>query len=485
MNMPLLFLDPYVPSTEKPWNAHRVRHLYNRLGFGASLAEVEDGLTMNPGELIDQLIDGVLALPDPDPPSWADWVWDDYNGDFDLYFTHKTELRRRWIAEMINEGFRSKLALFWHNHFVAEELVYDCNNYMWSYFDLLHRRALGNFRLFVEEMGTNPAMLVYLNGNLNVAGAPNENYARELMELFTMGENNGYTQQDVVEVARALTGWQVNMYECTQPYFDFNLHDNQPKTIFGQTGNWNFGMVHELIFTERQDEVANYICSKIYRAFVSEELDPEVIQSLADTFKQNDWELAPVFRQLFKSDHFFSERVINARVKDPVSTFVSLLRSAGLNYPDQIELDWLGDIDYLSMELGQDLFNPIDVAGWPGQRAWLNETTLTLRWGFSGSLLYFRMVNNDNTRIALQELAININPPNEKDPEVVTANLIDHFLNTSLTDNNFQTAVQYFKAEVPENYFEDGTWSLYYDEVPDQMISLLYYLTRLPEWQLS
>ena len=240
--LPVNTIDPYIPSTEKPWNAQRVQHLYSRLGHGASYADIQAGLAMSPTDLVDSLIDGVLALPDPTPPEWAFWTSTDYENQAneDLVFIHKEEFSGRFVRRNDFGRYRRcarEVGDVWHNHFVTEEEVYYCNSFMWAYYDLLHKRVLGNFRTFVEEMGINPAMLVYLNGNLNVADEPNENYARELMELFTMGENNGYTQTDVVEVSRALTGYQVYMYECDpNVFFVPNDFDNGQKTIFGANG---------------------------------------------------------------------------------------------------------------------------------------------------------------------------------------------------------------------------------------------------------
>jgi len=278
-------IAPFVPSASKPWNAQRIQHLYSRLGYGASLENIQTGLNSSPEELVDNIIDSILSMPAPEAPEWANWTYEDYNEDQDLYFEHQAEIAMRWVREigLPAQHFRSKLALFWHNHFVAEQEVYDCTSYMWAYYNLLHTSVLGNFRTFVEDMGKNPAMLNYLNGDVNFVGEPNENYARELMELFTMGANNGYTQDDIEAVARALTGWTQEMYNCDQPYFDPNLHDNGQKTIFGQTGNWNYDDVHELIFTLRKNEVAHYICEKIYKHFVYEKTDTDIVNAMAQT----------------------------------------------------------------------------------------------------------------------------------------------------------------------------------------------------------
>ena len=474
-------LNPYIPSAEQPWNAQRIAHLYRRTGAGASYADMQNALALSPSQLVDQLIDEALALAPPTPPFWANYTAADYDGDFELMEVHRQEVRHRWITDMATEGLRSKMAFFWHNHFVTELQVYGCNNYLWTYYTLLHNFALGNFRTFVEEVGKTPAMLVYLNGNENIADEPNENYARELMELFTMGEGNGYTQDDIVEVARALTGWACNMYQCLPVYFDNNRYDNGSKTIFGQTGNWNYDDVHELIFTLRQDQVAQYICEKIYRHFVSQDVDQAVVSELAETFKSNNWELAPVLRQLFKSEHFFDSNTIATTIKSPVEMFLTLMKPIGLEYPADFDEETTNYLTYVCMELGQLILDPVDVAGWPGHRTWLNENTLAFRWGFSGLLLFEYF--NDTGRDKLLSLAINLTDTSN-DPGVIVDAISQHFLGKPLSPEHREVAILSFKGDIPENYFEDGSWNLYWDEAPFQLLNLVYYLSRLPEFQL-
>ncbi len=480
-------LDPYIPSPDKPWTAARVQHLYQRMGFGADLATINAGLTMTPEALVNQIMDDMEALPAPDAPYWANWSYAQYPNDGGvLYNQVKNEFFGRWVSEMLTEGFRSKLALFWHNHFVTEELVYNCNSFMWSYYSLLHEYALGNFKTFVQQMGRNAAMLVYLNGNQNVAAQPNENYARELMELFTMGEGNGYTQNDVVAVARALTGWQVNMYTCVnQVTFNPGLFDNGAKTIFGETGNFNYTSVHNLIFSLRANEVAHYICSKIYKFFVYETPDEAIIQGLADTFKQNDWEIAPVLQQLFQSEHFFEDRFINARIRSPFENLTAPFKLVGAEYDvDYGGPDLAGGLVYAASDLGQTIFNPINVAGWPEYHSWLSENSLTRRWSYGSQILFNIFAASENILEKLRQQAMDLTSPQENDPQVITEALVNFYLNTELDPQLLDTAVLYFKADVPENYFDDGSWNLYYDEVPEQILSLLSYLVRLPEWQL-
>jgi len=477
-------LAPYVPSAAKPWNARRVAHLYRRLGFGASLQQIEAGLQMSPSDLIDQLLDTAADLGIPDPPYWGGWTQNEYdtNLDPDLVFIHRDELRRRWMGEMLDEGIRAKMAMFWHNHFVTEHNVVGCNAYLWEYFSQIHEYAYGNFRIFAREMGKTGAMLTYLNGNLNVAGNPNENYARELMELFTMGESNGYTQQDIVEMARALTGWQSMQYLCTPPFFDPNRHDNNSKTIFGQSSNYTYTTAHNLIFSARAPQVSHYITGKLYKYFVYQKLDNQVVAGLAQTFVDNNWELLPVLKQLIKSEHFFEENTMGAQLKSPLESMLCLLKNAGAN-SIQVPTNYWNAIFYWSYQLGQEIFNPPNVAGWKGHHSWINESTLTGRWNYSAAIAYL-LTQNDELKENLRELAITLTN-DSNDPTVITVALVDFFTGQKLDPINLQAAVINFKANIPENYFEDGSWNLYWDEAPLQIVNMLYYLVKLPEFQLT
>ena len=476
-------LDPYTPSASKPWNARRVAHLYRRLGFGATYAQIQQGLQMAPGALVDQLLDTAAALPSPAPPVWANYTSDDYGGSAALMEQHRRELRHRWLADMLNEGVRAKMALFWHNHFVTQLLLVGCNSYTWSYFALLHDYAFGNFRQFTVDMGKNPAMLVYLNGNVNVVGEPNENYARELMELFTMGEGKGYTQLDVVEMSRALTGWKANFNGCLPASFKVSDFDDAPKTIFGKTGNFNFDEAHNLIFSERPEQVSKFIAGKIYKHFLYYEPNQEVVDILAATFRDNDWEILPMLKQLFKSEHFFEEAFINARIKSPLDTLLPILKWADAKSPDNFNPDSLGEIAFYSRHLGQELLEPPNVAGWPEHRSWLNESDLTTRWNFAAITASIMASNSqlpDNLRTMAKEMTNDSN-----NPELITAALIEFFTGQTLDPIQMNAAVGYFKAGVPENYFADGSWNLNWDTAPAQIVNLIKYLVKLPEFQLN
>lgn len=477
-------LQPYVPSPEKPWNKKRVMHLLRRLGMGGSPLQIQQALSADPTVYIENTLNGIKNRTLPTPPVWANYTADDYEnaGDDNLASTHRTELFDSIFTDMISDGLRTKLFLFWHNHFVTEHIVYDCNKYLWNYYNLLNKHCLGNFKTFVMEMGKAPAMLVYLNGNLNEVGRPNENYGRELMELFTMGENNGYTQFDVVEVARALTGWRCSQYSCNDVTFNNNRFDKNNKTIFGKTGNWNYDDVHNLIFTERKNQVAFYICSKLYAHFVYHNYDEEFVVELANLFIASNWELLPVFKAIFKSDHFFNEEFIGANIKSPMDCFMELARASGISATNL--KDRFNTFRYGSANLGMEIFNPINVAGWPGYHEWVNENTLTQRWNYCKDII--STFTNTTNRETLRSLALGFCLPEEiNNPDIVTRKITEHFVGRNISDEQHETAVLYFKGDIPENYFEDGTWNLHWNEAPFQLGNLIVYLTRLPEFQLS
>ena len=231
-------IDVYVPSIEKPWDNNRVLHLYRRLGFGASPEMVEEALNQQPADLIDSLIDEAISLPLSPEPEWADWNENDYDDFFPQRQEQYVNWMHQWMEDMVTNGLRDKLALFWHNHYVTKFDSYLCPSYMYKYHKVLQENALGNFKAFTKAIGQTPAMRHFLNGVQNTNISPNENYARELYELFTLGQDNGYTQQDITETARALTGWVGGFIFCGPVGFLPEYFDDGEKTIFGQIGNW-------------------------------------------------------------------------------------------------------------------------------------------------------------------------------------------------------------------------------------------------------
>jgi hypothetical protein len=264
----------------------------------------------------------------------------------------------------------------------------------------------------VREIGLTPAMLVYLNGNFNVKTAPNENFARELLELFTMspkdraGDDN-YTQADIEEIARALTGWIVDYYTNTSQFVPGRF-DESEKTFFGRTGAFGYDDVIDIVFEERGAQAAYFICSELYREFVYDAPAPDLVQEMADLFVANDFELAPVIGALLKSAHFFDEQVIGARIKSPVELITGALLDVGFEpVPEAFGL-FIRGADVLE----QILLNPPNVAGWPGHRFWVSTSTLPFRWIVTDYLLYS---GDDNQPLDLIPFARSVPASGEPD----------------------------------------------------------------------
>ncbi len=470
-------LAPYSPNAENPWNQERARHLYMRMSFGADYDTIQQALANQPNTLVSSIIEQGRNAPKAAAPPWANWAISQYS-DF------QTQLQEQvlswalvWMNDMLTNSFRAKLTLFWHNHFVTKLEAYACPSYMYRYYSLLEDNVFGNFKTFAKEIGKTPAMLLFLNGVQNTRFDPNENYARELFELFTLGRDNGYTQQDIAGASRALTGWNGFTELCAPIGYVPLLHDPGAKTIFGKTGNYNYDGLHDLLFEERSTEIARYICGKLYEWFVSPERDEEFINELAEELIANDFELLPVYRILFASERFFDEKVIGTMIKSPLDYFLSFLKLTKLPYNQDV----LTLILLQAAENGQFIFDPPDVKGWPGNRSWVDTSRLTQRWlGLEFYLYSVFQTQPDLYTNFIKELTSAYN-----DPEEITADLVTHMTSKGFDDSRqLNNAVTAFKWEVPQNYFDDGSWNLDWITVPPQVALLLQYVTRTPEYQL-
>ena len=292
-------LNVYVPDQDNPWNISKVLFVFRRLGFSIKFKEVKNYLDSNPNDLIDELLDQALNMPVSPDPGWANFNNADFSSSGKNRGAFFRDHQKIVFEDFLSNGLRERLTLFWSNHFVTEYYMYNHPAYTFRYYNNLQKNALGNFKEFVRNIGLDDAMLMYLNGYENKNNAPNENYARELYELFTLGEGNGYSQDDITETARALTGY--NSRTNGGPIsFNPNRFDDGEKTIFGKTGNWNYDDVIEILFDEKSDLIANFICSKIYKHFVSPVVNENIISELSSDFIQNNFELLPIFKKLFK-----------------------------------------------------------------------------------------------------------------------------------------------------------------------------------------
>ncbi len=471
-------LAPYVPSVAKPWNLARVRHLYRRIGYGSSPDQLEVALELNPSQLVNQLLDTALAQPLPEPPIWANWDHNTFvaNGIEDTFPVY-VEWMMAYMQRAMEQGPREKLALFWHNHFVTRYESYSCPSLMYQYQRLLEQHAFGDFKTLVTEIGRTPAMLFFLNGFENTRFSPNENYARELFELFTLGEGNGYTQQDIVEASKALTGYNGWTTYCGPVQFVSWGYDDGPKTIFGRTGNFGYPALIAILFEERASQIANFICRKLYRFYVNPEVDETIVAGLAETFLANNFTIEPVLRQLFNSEHFFDEKNFAVLVKSPLDMFYSFQREGGFGDFEN-RLVWMF---WASSQLGMQLMEPPDVAGWVGDRSWIDSSRLTGRWEVASGFLW-NWYNTDEQHLV--DLARRLTN-NSNSPEVIAQAMVDHFVAGGLIGANaYETATDVLKWDIPQNYYDTGAWNLDWESARYQLLLLLFHLVRQPEFQL-
>lgn len=276
-------------------------------------------------------------------------------------------LNLAWLNEMVHTDaqLREKLSLFWHGHFASRNLNI---LYQQQLLDVIRRNALGNFGTMLKEVSRSAAMINFLNNNQNRKDHPNENFAREVMELFTMGRGN-YSENDVKEAARAFTGWTANLKG--EFVLRKQFHDYGQKTVLGKSGNFDGDEVLDILLNQKQ--TARYITTKLYRYFVNENVDADKIEWLSGRFYQSGYDIAALMQDMFTSDWFFSEKNIGVRIKSPVELLVGIRRIV----PMQLENE---DVQLLVQRLlGQVLFYPPNVAGWPGGKNWIDSSSLMFR----------------------------------------------------------------------------------------------------------
>lgn len=276
-------------------------------------------------------------------------------------------LNLTWIGEMVNSDaqLREKMSLFWHGHFASRNINI---LYQQQLLDVIRRNALGNFGDLLRGVSKSAAMINFLNNNQNRKGHPNENFAREVMELFTMGRGN-YTENDIKEAARAFTGWGANI--PGEFVFRRNQHDEGKKTLLGQTGNLDGDDVLNILLDNKQTAI--HISRKIYRYFVNENVDETKVQWLAGRFHQSNFDIKSLMNDIFTSEWFYEAKNIGCRIKSPVELIVGIQRTLPMVI-DNAEVLLL-----LQRLLGQILFYPPNVAGWPGGKNWIDSSSLMIR----------------------------------------------------------------------------------------------------------
>jgi uncharacterized protein (DUF1800 family) len=369
-------LDPrwawerYIPGPKEPWDIRKVGHLYRRAGFGATQPELDAGLKAGPDKTIDLLLRGgagedkFTQLMEP----LARSVTQANSG---------AQARAWWLYRMLYtpHPLREKLTLFWHNHFATSNRKVANAGYMLGQHALMYRHALGSFRSLLQEMSLDPAMMVWLDTIQSKKGKPNENYARELMELFSLGIGN-YTEQDIRQAARAFTGYTI---EGGKAAFQAGQHDTGTKTVLSKTGPFKGADIVAICLD--QEVCPYFIAGKLFRFFVSETLTPSraLLQPLASQFRKSDFSFGQMVETVLRSNLFFAQAAYRSRIKAPVDFALGIVRAL----EGRIGTSALG----VALEdLGQNVFHPPTVKGWDGGAAWLNGQTLLYRQNLSLAL---------------------------------------------------------------------------------------------------
>ena len=395
-------LEPY----SGPWSGRHAAHLLRRAGFGAS----SDEAARLAGMPMHQAVDSIVHFPStgalPAPPPLYDArqaIIQNFPGAIRAFMgddtarrefakelrKHEREsviaLQRWWLERMLTTPapLQEKMTLYFHGHFttatiqkgVTPQMTYNQNQ-------LFRDNALGNLRELTWKASTDPAMLIYLDNARSDPQHPNENYARELMELFTLGVDH-YTENDIRESARAWTGWIVPR-RTQQAMFVASRHDNGSKTFLGQTGNFNGRDIVDIIY--RQPACAEFWANSLLNFFVYNSPEPPLVDAVAALIRKNDYNLLPVMSTLLRSNLFYSDRAYRALVKSPVEFVVGTYKALGLQQIDESAQRAL-------VQMGQILFYPPNVAGWPGGANWLTSQTVIARENFVAGLMNSPMMD--------------------------------------------------------------------------------------------
>ncbi len=355
--------------TDGQWSRSAATHLLWRTGFGASADEIQQATQ----DGLDKTLDRLLAPPvETVEFGKADALL--RQAAFDS--GNIADLKTWWLHRMTasSNSLVEKLTLLWHNHFATSNAKVDSVPLMAAQNDLLRRESLGSFRRVLHDMAKDVAMLVWLDSNSNRKRHPNENFAREVMELFSLGVGN-YSEHDIQEAARAFTGWHVRNGEF---WFNAIQHDTGEKIVFTKRGNFDGGEVVELCL--EHPACPRFLAFKLLRQFVEPSPSKEHIDALAARIRQHNFEWRPILRELFASRLFFSEQARQSIIKSPVELLLGAVRQMKAK-PN------LQSLVRLSAELGQDIFEPPTVKGWDGGRLWISSTTLIQRSNFATTLL--------------------------------------------------------------------------------------------------
>ncbi|TDH21388.1 DUF1800 domain-containing protein [Segetibacter sp. 3557_3] len=528
-------LNPYTGT----WTTNERIHLLKRLSFGAVKEDVDYFNTLTYSQAVDEMLNTTntsIGLPlktyTPDPvttlPTDPDWgvavgqTWVNIPTNSGSVNSNRTaSLKHWWLNLQINQprSIEEKMLLFLSSHVTVEFDTVANGMILYKYLNTLRTNALGNYKQLIKAITLDPAMLIYLNGRFNTKTAPDENYGRELQELFTIGRGpgSGYTEADVKAASRVLTGYTVNTTTATSA-FDPARHDTTNKQfsafygnkiITGQSGVNGQNELDELLnMIFATNEVALYICRRLYRFFVYGNIDStienNVIVPLAAVFRNNNYELKPVLSALFKSEHFFDVLTQGAMIKSPADFIVGMVREMKIKLPPAansvIQYRMLGYLGTTTMAaMNQSLGDPPNVSGWQAyyqeplyDKSWLDTDSYTKRRTFITTIL--NGYTNSNQRLQIDPISIAKRMSKPSDPNVLIQDFVTYFLRMPLSDTakaqikkdtllTGQTTDSYWTTAW-DNYMASPNSQANINEVTTRLKSLCNYFLFLEEYHL-
>lgn len=540
---------PYLDQYTQPLTAKTAAHLLRRAAFGPTQTEITNFTGLTAAVAVQQLIDGINYSPPPpidldstQPTAGQTYLDKPFNGDRSFDFGHY--LRYWWLGLMTSQtappNLLDKLTLFWQNHFVTTREVVDDYRFLNQYLLLLRNGALGNFRTLVTQVSKNPAMLRYLNGNENEVGKPNENYARELQELFTVGAfdfagNRNYTEDDVKAAARVLTGWKytnywVNGSTTFGTTFQINRHDKTdklfsshygPTTISGRsTATAGDDELTDLVtMLLNHPQCPRFICRKLYRWYVNPNVDQtiedNVIVPLATFFASpaNDYAIQPVVVKLLTSQIFFDTANTGAMIKSPVELAVGAMRFFNQPVPDMMT-DYAAFKVYFDFmfwrmrDMQMPLLDQSSVFGYEPyyqtgySRIWMNTTTIALRSDYTDAYIWRWLQVKPGYKMGVDVVAwVTQLQPNFSDvantPAVSCTQVLDAFSNNLYATDLFQSQRDFLISTIMMNGLQCSSWEVewnryratptstnYRNAVQYRLQNLLKYMLRMAEYHL-
>ncbi len=512
------------------WTRNEVQHLLKRTLFGSTKADIDKFMALGLPGTLNELINYTSALPapplndynsstvtDPAVAPGATWVNNPTN-DGTINSLRRASFKKWWAGLMINQesNIREKMTLFWANLFGTESNDIGNAHWVYNHHTLLRQNAVGNYRQLIKQVTIDPGMLRYLNGYVNTASAPDENYARELQELFTLGKGPTvqYSEADVRAAARVLTGWRINASFVT--FFDAGRHDTGAKqfssyygnkAITGKTGAAGAGETDELIdMIFLKDEVSKYICRRLYIWFVYYKIDAatekNVIEPLAKIFRDNGYEMKPVLRALFESQHFFDVLNQGCFIKSPVEYVIGCLREFGVVFPTAYtnQYSMWNYIRNWYASMTQDLGDPPNVSGWPAyyqepqfHEIWINADTLPKRNRFTDTMITSGY-STSGQRIIIDAVAFVRKLNNPSDPNKLIDEILQVIYRVPMSSATKQSIKQQIllSNQAEDHYWTDA-WNIYiqnpstanFNIVNNRLKTLFQYFMNLPEYQLS